>query len=175
MEQEIFYILVEDRFYRHILDDGYTSDYHLEKISDLEQVLETIEDGLREFNIVVSNDKNLLSKYLKVISEVEFQMLCEYNSPDFRIENYNFRLDNLDDFDLDDFDLDDNKLKVRINPKSEYFGTFNSEAFEYLLKIKKGELVSASMDFTTRSLWDNLRSVNIEYEDYNGWIERKGF
>jgi hypothetical protein len=170
MEQEIFYILVEDRFYRHILEDGYTSDYHLEKIFDKEQILKILDEGLREYNIIVTNDENLLSKYLKAISEDEFQMLCEYNNPDFRIERYNFRLNN-----LEDFELGENKVNVRINPKSEYFGTFSSEAFGYFLKIKRGELVSASMNFTTHSWWDDVRSINIEYEDYNGWIENKGY
>lgn len=170
MEEDKFYIIVEDRFYHHTLHDGYTADYHLEKLFDKEQVINCIENKLRESNIIVTNDEDLLSKYLKVINEDEFRMLCEYCSPDFKIEDYNFRLDN-----LEYFELDDNKVKVSINSRSEYFGFFNTEAYEYFLMIKNGELVSASMDFTNHASWDDERSVNIEWEDYNGWIKNKKF
>jgi hypothetical protein len=170
MEEDRFYIAVEDRFYYH---DGYTSDYHLEKIFDKEQVLDNIESKLRGRNVIVTNDKDLLCKYIKAINEYEFKMLCEFENDDFKLGNYDFRLDE-DDY----FEIDNNvNVKIRINPK--YFGSFSSKAFEYFLRIKRGELVSASMDFIIEKIdtWEekNPHRGVIDYEYFSGWVENKKF
>lgn len=77
MEHEIFYIILEDRFYRHILDDGYTADYHLEKIFDKEQVIDNIESGHRERNVIATNDFDF-PEHFHFVLDPDYSMINKY-------------------------------------------------------------------------------------------------
>ena len=151
MEEDKFYILIEDRYYRHEHD---TDDFHIEKVFSKEDVLEFIQNCTRssrfdQTQVFVTNDKNLLSTHLVTINEDEFKMLC--------------RLDNYD------------KKNIRIN--SAYFNLYNEQVYEYYKKIKADEIISASMDFRSETFYpyDHDPTIGISSKSLNGWVENKEF
>ena len=141
MKEEIFYILMErGRFVQ--------GDYYLERIFELPTVISIIEEELSE-RIIISNDEVLLSKYIVVINEDEFKMLC-----------------NLSEF-----------KKQHIRLSKDYFKKINKEVYSYFLMIKDFEIVSANTTYSSETLYPFQDDPTIcqEHYSYEGWVINKEF
>jgi hypothetical protein len=69
MEEEDFYIIIQNRYYRHNYGDN---DFHIEKIFS--------RGTSGQDEIIITNDSKLLSKYLVVINEDELKKLCKLDT-----------------------------------------------------------------------------------------------
>jgi hypothetical protein len=111
MEEEIFYIYFQEAFW------NMTGAIHLERIFTTKEGIISHIDGENGWSFVITNDRNLLKKYIVVFNEDEFKMFCGKN-------NYV-------------------KSNIRIN-KSNYLFSCSVNTFECYEKIKNQEIVSAS-------------------------------
>ncbi len=150
MNIETYFIIIENRHYRHEYDND---DFHLEKVFSKEEILEIIKKNVNEYFdnrdlLIITNDKELLTKFLVCINIDEFKMLC-------RIKNFE-------------------EKNIRINKS--YFPNFSEQVFEYFSKIQENEIISASMSWShsTSYPYDDT-SIGIDSTDYEGWAENNEF
>lgn len=151
MKQESFYIIIHNRWMRHEYGD---KDFHLEKMFNKEDVLEfikcrSVESCFHHELIIITNDDVLLSNYIFTINEEEFKMLCG-------LEKYD-------------------KRSIRIN--SSTFEHFNESSFDYYLKIRTNEIISANMDYVVSTFYPYDHDSSIRRTDklFNGWLINKEF
>lgn len=149
MQKDKFYILIENRYYRH---ENENDDFHIERLFEFEEVVDLLRnsgDVYNQTSIIVTNDTELLSTYITAINEDELKMLC-------RIDNFEER-------------------NIRINKA--FFNYYKDEVFEFFDKIKNREIVSASMNFSSETVnpYDHDPTIGISIEHYNGWITNKEF
>lgn len=152
MEQENFYIVIDNRYFRH---EHANDDYHIERVFDKKDILDLLENELKDphfmscNSLVVTNDKKLLTTFLITINEEELKMLCR----------------------VSDFD----KKQIRIN--KDYFEFLDKKVYDYFLKIKDGLLISATMDWTFETIYGGYDdpTIGVDSERFEGWIENKEF
>lgn len=146
---ELFYIILINRHYRHEYDKD---DFHLEKIFSKKQVLDIINSETPNANIcdllIITNDKELLSKFIVCINEDELKMLSY-------VKEFNDK-------------------EIRINKS--FFSSFNAQVFENFNKIKNDEIVSANMAWTYSTVYPyDDTTVGIDSVDFEGWVFNKEF
>lgn len=149
-ENELYYIFLENRYYRHEYDND---DYHLEKIFSKDIVFEILNNKLnlnpkfRDF-LIITNDNDLLLKFIICINEDELKMLC-------RIKEF------------------DNK-NIRINKSN--FLLFDEKVFDIFNKIKNNEIISASMSWSHSTTYPyDDSSIGIDNLSFEGWVFNKEF
>ena len=150
MEEENFYVILRNRSYRH---ETSTDDYYLEKIFFDHEVFNILEtetdfDCMYKDFIIITNDAKMLSKFILVVNIDELKMLC----------------------DMPEFD----ERNIRINKN--YFESYNKDVFEYFMKIKRNEIISACMAWTPLYLYPyDDPTIRLYDKSYIGWVENKEF
>ena len=143
------YIIIEREPF---IDELYK--YHIEKIETKKEVLEIIEKNHNDFLspeiIIVTNDTELLSKYILTINKDELLMICEYDCP-----------------------YDESNIRINKNQYHEYYPGI----YELYQQIEKGESLSISdYTLTESQTWSHY---GVDHHDTNiissEWIENLYF
>ena len=145
MKNEIFYITIENRRYR--FEGGNINDYHIERVPsayDIEKIIEEKRNFYTDTGdfFVITNDQNILSKYIFSLNVDDLKFLC-----------------NVDKFD---------KYKVRI---SKYNFRLHQDFYQFFFKIFVGENLSASMNWISEKIYPWEDSSFYEFTShFSGWI-----
>lgn len=150
MKNNAFYIAIENRKYR--FEGGNTNDYHIECIKSYDHIEKIIEEKRNFYTdsgdfLVVTNDQNILNKYLFALNIDDLKFLCY----------------------VEDFD----KYKVRIS-KNNF--RLHEDIYPYFLKILLGENISATMNWSEEKIYPWEDSSFYEFTPhFIGWILDKEF
>jgi hypothetical protein len=143
-----YYIIIENRKSNR---EHKSNDFHLERINNRQDIRKILSSDslwyheLGEF-IIVTNDDELLKKYIVAINIEEFKMLCKVNFE---------------------------SRKIRINPLHSF--EYDENVFKYLEKILNNELNSATMDWKYRGIYIYEMGEYAYGDEYNGWKENWEF
>ncbi len=132
------YVIIEKIPFREEMDE-----YHIEKIDTKEEILKIIEENIfdkiyidneyihdHQFFLIVTDDYELLSKYIFTINEDELKMLCNC-------------------------ELEYNKSNIRIN--KQFYPKYYLEIFDFYKQIVDGLLLSANLYTITKTeSWDHF-------------------
>ncbi|WP_037320417.1 hypothetical protein [Salegentibacter sp. Hel_I_6] len=163
MQNDIFYIVIKNRFYYHNCNC-----YHIEKIFSKKDVLGIVENIIKQMAnddfedkyhpFIVTNDNEFLLQYIFALNLSDFKILC--GSKEF----------------------DENE--IRINHRN--FKKFDEEVLYYFSKIKNGEIISANQCWSFSTLervdfgngdfeyWENTGKGEF-IQEYEGWQMNKEF
>lgn len=149
MVEDLYYIVLINRYYRHECNGN---DFHLEKIFSKDKILEIIEaetpnSKISDF-LIITNDDQLLSKFIFCINESELLMLC-------RFESFS-------------------KSEIRINKY--HFTFYDKIVYEKYIKIKNNDILSANMLWSSDTIFPyDDPSIGIYSEYFVCWVENKTF
>ena len=140
------YVIIEKIPFREEMDE-----YHIEKIDTKEEIIKIIEENIfdkiyidneyihdHQFFLIVTDDYELLSKYIFTINEDELKMLC-------------------------DCELEYDKTNIRIN--KQFYPEYYLEIFEFYKQINDGLLLSANLYTMTKTeSWDHFGQTHYATE-----------
>ena len=164
------HLLLESTHYYILIRNFRTTDHqsdnlHIEKIFSKSQALKILQEEERECYyqdnpeylqpkisdlVVVTDDLELLFRYISAINADELKLLC-----------------NLEDY---------YKCEIRIN--KDVVGCYQkgTHLFTYFTKILNNEIVSANMSWETSELKPFDNNSYVEYcNSYEGWVENQSF
>lgn len=150
MKNDEFYIVIENRKYRS--EGGNINDYHIERVQSDDNIEKIIEEKRSFYTeagdfLVVTNNQNILNKYLFALNLDDLKFLCY-------VENFD-------------------KYKIRIS-KNNF--KLHEDIYPYFSKILVGKNVSATMCWRDEKIYPWEDSSFYEFtSNFTGWILDKEF
>lgn len=145
MQINLFYIIIENRYYKHENDN----EYHIERLCEKEEAFNVIKNDAEISSfLIITNDSQLLSTYIVTLNEEELKMLCGK--------------------------VDFDKKKIRIN-KSFFENYESSVFYYYeKIKNNECVSASMKYNFYTIYPFDDP-TIGVLTKDYIGWVVNKEF
>ena len=149
-----YYIIIEDLCNRHSPEE---IDYHLERVLDY-QIQEIIEKVInhRENYLIITDEEELLSSYIFVLSLDDFKLLC--GQSDFNREYLRV--------DINYYKSNSSRISIKYDCEKVY---------KYFKKIYDNEIISASIGWEYKTYTWGDYGYSKDVDESLGWLENHNF